>query len=223
MLRGNSASGALAIRKWDFTTSLWRKSSSSRTAQGPLTEKAAGEKLRAFRGVQGPTQGCIPQHLHQVMTWKQLCLSQGSWKTVSEGYLLYKCGKSGSDWNSTLKCLLPALCLTKTHRQAHITSTQHPAGMISAEAKMPIKYPLPGGSDGKESACHAGDPGSIPESGRSPGEGSGQPTPALLPGESQGERSLVGHSPGGKDWHDWATNTNIIKEIKWHWQTNLTH
>ena len=30
---------------------------------------------------------------------------------------------------------------------------------------------FPGSSDGKESACNAGDPGSIPESGRSPGEG----------------------------------------------------
>ena len=30
-----------------------------------------------------------------------------------------------------------------------------------------------GGSDGKESACNAGDSGSIPESGRSPGEGNG--------------------------------------------------
>ena len=27
---------------------------------------------------------------------------------------------------------------------------------------------FPGGSDGKESACNAGDPGSIPESGRFP-------------------------------------------------------
>ena len=30
---------------------------------------------------------------------------------------------------------------------------------------------FPGGSDGKESACDAGDPGSIPGSGRSPGGG----------------------------------------------------
>ena len=29
---------------------------------------------------------------------------------------------------------------------------------------------FPGGSDGKESACNAGDPGLIPESGRCPGE-----------------------------------------------------
>ena len=34
---------------------------------------------------------------------------------------------------------------------------------------------FPGGSGGKESACSAGDPGSIPGSGRSPGEGNGNP------------------------------------------------
>ena len=32
---------------------------------------------------------------------------------------------------------------------------------------------FPGGSDGKASAYNAGDPGSIPGSGRSPGEGNG--------------------------------------------------
>ena len=32
---------------------------------------------------------------------------------------------------------------------------------------------FPGGSDGKESACHAGDLGSNPGLGRSPGEGKG--------------------------------------------------
>ena len=34
---------------------------------------------------------------------------------------------------------------------------------------------LPDGSVGKESACNAGDPGSIPGSGRSAGEGIGYP------------------------------------------------
>ena len=34
---------------------------------------------------------------------------------------------------------------------------------------------FPGGSEGKESACNAGDPGLIPRSGRSPGEGHGNP------------------------------------------------
>ena len=35
---------------------------------------------------------------------------------------------------------------------------------------------FPGGLDGKVSACNAGDPGSIPGSGRSPGEGNGYPS-----------------------------------------------
>ena len=34
---------------------------------------------------------------------------------------------------------------------------------------------FPGGSDCKVSACNAGDPGSFPGSGRSPGEGNGNP------------------------------------------------
>ena len=39
-----------------------------------------------------------------------------------------------------------------------------------------IKIPgFPGGSDGKESACEVGDPGSIPGSERSLGEGNGYP------------------------------------------------
>jgi len=34
---------------------------------------------------------------------------------------------------------------------------------------------FPGVSDGKESTCNAGDLGSLPELGRSPGEGNGYP------------------------------------------------
>ena len=34
---------------------------------------------------------------------------------------------------------------------------------------------FPGGSDGKVTACNARDPGSIPGSGKSPGEGNGNP------------------------------------------------
>ena len=42
-------------------------------------------------------------------------------------------------------------------------------------AKCLISYT--GGSEGKVSACNAGDLGLIPESGRSPGEGNGNPLP----------------------------------------------
>ena len=36
-------------------------------------------------------------------------------------------------------------------------------------------WDFPGGSDGKASVCNAGDPGSIPEAGRSSGEGNDSP------------------------------------------------
>ena len=38
-----------------------------------------------------------------------------------------------------------------------------------------VSVGFPGGSDGKVSACNAGDLGSIPGLGRSPGEGNGNP------------------------------------------------
>ena len=52
-----------------------------------------------------------------------------------------------------------------------------------------------GGSGGKESACNVGDLGSVPELGRSPGEGNG--SPVFLPGKSYGQRRLAGYSPWG--------------------------
>ena len=54
-----------------------------------------------------------------------------------------------------------------------------------------------GGLDAKESACNAGDLGSIPGSGRSPGKTKRQPTPVFLLGKSHGQKSLVGYSPWG--------------------------
>ena len=52
----------------------------------------------------------------------------------------------------------------------------------------------PGGSDGKESACKAGDLGSISESGRSPEEVSGYPLPYPCLERPTDKRSLVGYS-----------------------------
>ena len=41
-------------------------------------------------------------------------------------------------------------------------------------ATVTIYMGFPGGSNGKESGCNAGDPGSIPCLGRSPGDGHGK-------------------------------------------------
>ena len=46
---------------------------------------------------------------------------------------------------------------------------------LLSEEEFGITYGFPGGSDGKESNCSAGDPGLIPGLGRSPGEGNGNP------------------------------------------------
>ena len=82
-----------------------------------------------------------------------------------------------------------------------------------------------GGSEVKASASNAGDLGSIPGLGRSPGEGNGQPTPVFLPGESHGGRSLVSYTQSmgsQRVGHDWATSlpqgnqktkTNISEDI----------
>ena len=61
---------------------------------------------------------------------------------------------------------------------------------------------FPGGSEVKVSAWNAGDRGSIPGLGRLPWRRKWQPTLELLPGESQGGRSLVGYSPRGRKESD---------------------
>ena len=53
-----------------------------------------------------------------------------------------------------------------------------------------------GGSNGKESACSAGEPGFNPW-GRE-----WLPAALFLPGESHGQRSLVGYSPWGRKESD---------------------
>ena len=67
---------------------------------------------------------------------------------------------------------------------------------------------FPGGSDGKESTCNAGDLGSISDLGRSPGEGNGNPLHYSCQENSMdrgafGPQSLRMQRVG----HDSATNT----------------
>ena len=52
-------------------------------------------------------------------------------------------------------------------------------------------------SNGKESACNAGDLDSIPGSGRSPSEGNGNPLQYSCLENSHGQRSLAGYHPWG--------------------------
>ena len=62
-----------------------------------------------------------------------------------------------------------------------------------------MKYGFLGGSDSKESACNAGDPGLSPGSGRSPGEGDGNPL----------QYSCLGNPMKRGAW--WATVHGVAK------------
>ena len=106
-------------------------------------------------------------------------------------------------------------CNTHTHTHTHTQSlcliTEvpdiHPGKLIQSFSCPYIQWSIvlsivsfPGVSDSKASACNVGDPGSIPGSRKSPGEGNGNPlqsSPTLLPGKSHGWKSLVGYNPWG--------------------------
>ena len=67
---------------------------------------------------------------------------------------------------------------------------------------------FPGGSDGKESACNAGDPDLIPGSGRSPGEGNGNPLQySCLENPMDKEAWQATVHGVAKNWHDCVTFT----------------
>ena len=61
----------------------------------------------------------------------------------------------------------------------------------------PVFMGVPGGSDGKESACNVGDLGSIPGMERYPGEGNGNPLQYPCLENPYGQKSLGSYSPWG--------------------------
>ena len=72
----------------------------------------------------------------------------------------------------------------------------------------PVFMGLPGGSDGKESACNAGDLGLIPGLGRSPGGGHGSLIQYSCLENPHGQRSLVDYSPWGHKESDTTERLN---------------
>ena len=70
-----------------------------------------------------------------------------------------------------------------------------------------------GASDGKESACSAGDLGSIPGLGRSPAEGNGYPLQYSGLENPHGQRSLAGYSPCGRKESDTTDRLSTAHNI----------
>ena len=76
--------------------------------------------------------------------------------------------------------------------------TEEPGGLQSMESQtVGHNLGFPGSSGGEESACNAGDWGSIPGSGCSLGEGHGNPLQYSCLENHHGQRSLAGYSPWG--------------------------
>ena len=72
---------------------------------------------------------------------------------------------------------------------------------------------FPGGLEVKNTPVNAGDTGSIPRSGRSPGEDSPRErrlSRVFLPGKSQGQRSLAVYSPWGRKESDTAERLTLL-------------
>ena len=80
-------------------------------------------------------------------------------------------------------------------------------------------YELPRCASGKEPTCQRRRPKRCMFSPwvRFPWKRARQPTPVFLPGESHGQRSLVGYSPWGHrvghDWSDWAHTHRVVQYI----------
>ena len=74
-------------------------------------------------------------------------------------------------------------------------SIVHEIAELDATERLSLFFKgFPGGSDGKASVYNAGDPGSIPGLGRSPGEGNGNPLQYSCL-KNPMDKILVGYSP----------------------------
>ena len=80
--------------------------------------------------------------------------------------------------------------------------------MVIIKLRVNVSSDVPGGSDGKESACSARNLGMMPGWGRSPGGRAWLATPVFLPGEFHRQRSLAGFDPWGHKELDTTEATN---------------
>ena len=87
--------------------------------------------------------------------------------------------------------------------------------------KRSLNLDFPGDSDSKASAYNAGDPGSIPGSGRAPGKGNGNPLQYSCLEKSHGWRSLVSYSPWDHKESDTTERLHSLTELGWRKPSSL--
>ena len=145
----------------------------------PLSAGRAGSKLRARpRESRHPSSNQDSPHLIHVCLWRS---GTPPWRTQPSLFLAL-----WTPCSLTLAQPFPSLGLFSLWDLEGKTETRQPGQLrpntqsVLNDCALNLKAPddilgFPGGSAGKESTCHAGDLGSIPRLGRSPGEGKGYP------------------------------------------------
>ena len=114
-----------------------------------------------------------------------------------------------NDKNWSLKTIKPKVCILN-----NVLDNKVSVNFLSVLLKTSLILLLrgfPGGSDVEESACNAGDLGSIPGLGRFLWRREWQPTPVFLPGEFHGQRSLAGYIQfmwSQRVRYNWVTHTH---------------
>ena len=145
----------------------------------PLSVGREGSKLRAR-----PRESRHPSSSQDGAHTSHMYASGGPalpWRTQPSLFLAL-----WTPCSSTLAQPFPSLGLFSLWDLEGKTETRQPGQLrpntqsVLSDSALNLKAPddilgFPGGSAGKESTCHAGDLGSIPGLGRSPGEGKGYP------------------------------------------------
>ena len=113
-----------------------------------------------------------------------------------------------TSWSILLHLYLHLLALTHADYCKAASTYQVTSLIIFLYETQGIYQGFPGGSDGKESACNAGDQGSVPESGISSGEGSGYPQ------EYSGLENCM-------DRGVWRAMAMGLQRVRHNWATNI--
>ena len=136
------------------------------------------------------------------MSWKKLCLCVWGVPWLPSG------------WDFRLSLLWPRLNPWEPASHGHSQEKKksffliHYSELRSFNKLVMIIKGFPDGSDGKESACSAGDLGLIPVLERVSGEGHGNPLQYSCLETPHGQRGLAGYSPRGhkeSDTTEWLS------------------
>ena len=133
-------------------------------------------------------------------------VNQGRLLPASRGHLaILRKSAPGSGGERPRMLLNIVQCSGQPPTTSHLTPNAYSAKVEKPWTREIMGFP--GGSDGKESACDVGDPGSIPESRRSPREGNSYPFQYSYLENSMDRGVWWAQSTGSQRvGHDWENN-----------------